>query len=61
MARQFSDLFDLGDWWSICTDNLAKVIVLVSIAMSDHLIDNEKLRLEKEQVRRNNFMRFADY
>ena len=34
-ARQFSDIFDWGDWWSIRTDDLAKVIVQKSISTQD--------------------------
>ena len=41
-ARQFSDIFDWGDWWSIRTDDLAKVIVQKSISTQD-AIQNDRL------------------
>ena len=44
-GRQFSDLFDWGDWWSVRTDDLAKVIIKKSISTQDALQNNNWLQV----------------
>ena len=45
IARQFSDWFDLGDWWSIKTDDLAKVMIKrgISSQQGQHHVSNNCL------------------
>ena len=44
-ARILSEWFDFGDWWSICTDTLSKVMVVTSIEIADELIDRELFKV----------------
>ena len=38
-ARQFSDWFDWGDWWSIKTDDLAKVMIKRGMSSQEALLN----------------------
>ena len=41
IARTLSDFLDLRDWWSICTDSLAQVMVAVSIEIADEISNRD--------------------
>ena len=55
IGRQLSDFFDLGDWWSICTDSLSIVMIAVSIATADELSDHQFIQANEKQVTTNIF------
>ena len=52
IARQFSDWFDLGDWWSIKTDDLAKVMIKrgISSQQGQHHVSNHWLICKNTSV-----------
>ena len=45
IARQFSGWFDWGDWWSIKTDDLAKVMIKRGVSSQEALLHVSNHRL----------------
>jgi len=50
VGRILSEWLDFRNWWSICTDTLAKVMVTMSIQIADEFTDRETFK-----VPHNNF------
>ena len=50
IARQFSDWFDWGDWWSIKTDDLAKVMIKRGMYSQEALLHVSCRRLIRENA-----------
>ena len=52
-GRILSEWFDFGNWWSICTDTLSKVMVIMSIEIADELIDRELFKVVRNNILQN--------
>ena len=50
IARQFSDVFDLGDWWSISTDNLSRVMLAKCMSAADELENKHLQKVGEKNV-----------
>ena len=50
IGRQLSHIFDLGDWWSVSTTNLSKVMIATSILTADGLSNHVLLQANQRKV-----------